>query len=388
MRIVWLLTACCFAFGCSQQFILGVPEQIAASAGVGLTEVGQLMTVFGLSSAVGTPLMLVATASRSQRDQMVLGLVLMAAGMLAMGATSFYPLLLAARVVMGLGNGMFVANAMAIATTFAKPGHEASAMANVTLGFSLAQVLAMPLARSTASFLDWHAFYGVLGAFALVAAIVIGLKVPGGAPASPGVGLRERLAPLADRRVAAGLAVVMLTALGYATFYTYVTPFLEGVFGSEGQAVSTVLLASGLMTIVGSKGSGFAADRFGVKTAAIVALCLQIATLAALGLLSPFPAAVAVFMCLWAAADWSFMPAQNLLFTKLVPGSASMAIALSSSALQLGNAAGAALGGVAILAVPLTALPLIASGIVVVGLVVEALMLRTLPGGGRRRTRG
>ena len=375
-RGVWLLAICCFMLSCSQQFILGVPDRIAASAGVTLTEVGQLVTVFGLSSALGTPAILVLTSRWTQRSQLVLGLALMGLGMLVMGSTSNYAVLLAARVAMGAGNGVFTATATAMATKLAKPGHEGSALSNVMLGFSLAQVLAMPMARTFVVYGDWHWFYLALGVFAFGAAIALSRFLPGNVAASAQASLRERFAPLANPVVAVAIVVMMVMNTGFATFYTYVTPFLESVFGSQGHAVSTVLLIAGSMSIVGSKGSGWVSDRFGCTTTIPIALSLQGLCLLAVGLLFNAPVALAVALCLWVVFDWSFVPAQNLLLTRIAGSSAPMAIALSGSGMQLGSALGSAMGGTIILDAPLSVLPFVAAGCVGCAFVLELFVLR------------
>lgn len=376
MPVVWLLAACCFALGCSQQFILGIPNQIADSLGVSLADVGQLMTVFGFANALGTPVLLAATGRWSQRRQLLAGLVLMGVGMAVMALSSSYGVIVGTRVIMGMGNGMFVATAMSLATTLARPGHEASALANISVGFSLSQVLAMPLARALAPYVDWHLFYGALAVVALGALLAIARLIPDGAAAGAGLGLRERMAPLGNPRIAAALFVVFSVSVGYSAFYTYISPFLEGVFGAEGHAVSTVLLVSGLMTMVGSKGSGWLADRFGCRVAIGTCLTLQVVLLSAIGLGQQVPAVVAVGICGWAIADWGFIPAQNLLLTQLAGTSAPMAIALSSSFLQLGNATGAAVSSGIIGAAPVSVLPLVAAGTIAASCLVEAWVLR------------
>lgn len=375
-RVVWLLAICCFMLSCSQQFILGIPDRIAASAGVGLTEVGQLVTAFGLANAIGTPVILVLTGRWAQRSQLVLGLGLMGLGMLAMGSASNYATLIAARVVMGAGNGTFTATATAMATRLAEPGHEGSALSNVMLGFSLSQVLAMPMARSLAVYVDWHWFYLALGVFAFGAAAALARLLPGSVAASAQATLQERFAPLANPVVAVALVVMLAMNTGFSVFYTYVTPFLESVFGSQGHAVSTVLLAAGLMSIVGSKGSGWVSDHFGCTTTIPIALVAQCACLLAVGLLYNAPVALAVALCLWVIFDWSFVPAQNLLLTRIAGPSAPMAIALAGSGMQLGSAAGSAMGGAIILDAPLAVLPFVASGFVACAIVLEAFVLR------------
>ena len=70
------------------------------------------------------------------------------------------------------------------------------------------------------------------------------------------------------------LACTALMFVGYASMNTYITPFMEGVL-PDPTWVSGALFAFGLMSMVGSKASGWAADRFGSAPAVIGCVALQ-----------------------------------------------------------------------------------------------------------------
>ncbi|MBR2835152.1 MAG: MFS transporter [Coriobacteriales bacterium] len=376
MGVTWLLATCCFALGCSQQFIMGIPSDIAASLGVSVAAVGQLMTAFSLASAVGTPILLAGTSHKlTPRSQMLLGLGLMVLGLIAFSFISNYVTLLAARVVMGVGNGTFTSTAMAIAATSAKPGHQASALSNVSLGFSAAMVLGMPIARTVAPFIGWHALYGILSAVAVLIAFAIFKLVPNSGremlTAEKPPTLKERFSPLANRTIVFALVVMVLINLGFSSFYTYVTPFLENTFGTADHTVSMVLLISSLMSIVGIKGSGWLADHTGCKRTATAALCVQILSLSVLGAYHEVGIVVWVAMCVWVTSDWSFNPSQNLMLTRLAENNASLVLGLSGSALQLGSALGSAAGGIFIETAPVGFLPFLSVIAIFIALMIE-----------------
>lgn len=384
-RTILILTLASFALGCSQQFIMGVPSAIASDVGVGLSEIGQLMTVFSVSSALGAPLLLAALSRSAQRNQLLLGLAMLAAGMTTLALSSSYPVLLCARVVMGLGSGLFGATSMALATRLAAPERQASALANMGLGSSAAQIVAMPLAQQAAPYASWHVLYLVLAVYVALSCVLIARSVPAERPSKTAdFSLKGRFAPLRDPLVVHALCVMVVLNVGYASFYTYVTPFLEGVYGEGSAAVSFVLLVSALMSAVGIKGGGWLTDHHGFRRTCVVVPALQVVTLACLGVFHAHPLAVGVFMCLWVMADWGFNPSQNMLIARLAGDSAPMALALSGSSLQLGSALGSALGGAFILAAPIHALPVLSSACVVVTLVMEIALIRRLP----RRSRG
>ena len=383
-HVILILTLCSFALGCSQQFIMGIPSVIAASCDTTLAHVGQLMTAFSVASALGAPVLLARMSHVTQRNQLIVGLILLAAGMTVMASTSNYAVLIVTRIVMGLGSGLYCACAMALASRLAPPGKQASALANMGLGSSAAQIIAMPLAQRICIYIDWHILYAFLAAYVLVSCLLVAQRVPSSLEEIEHDGsLRARFAPLHNPLILRALIVMVLLNVGYSSYYTYVTPFLENVFGEGSATVSLVLLVSAFMSAVGIKAGGFLTDHKGFQLTCRVVLIMQMVTLAGLSLLHSNPVGIWVFMCLWVMADWGFNPSQNLLITKLAGKDAPMALALSGSALQLGNAIGSALGGAFITVAPIWALPLLSSACIVATFILEVGLLRQLPKKGR-----
>ena len=383
-RTILILTLCSFALGCSQQFIMGIPSVIAASCDTTLVHVGQLMTAFSVASALGAPVLLARMSRVTQRNQLIVGLILLAAGMAVMAITSNYVILIATRVVMGLGSGLYCACAMALASRLAPPGKQASALANMGLGSSAAQIIAMPLAQRICIYIDWHILYAFLAAYVLISCFLVARRIPSNLEEIEHDGsLRARFAPLHNPLILRALSVMVLLNVGYSSYYTYVTPFLDNVFGQGSPTVSLVLLVSAFMSAVGIKAGGSLTDHKGFQLTCRVVLIMQMVTLAGLSLLHSNPVGIWVFMCLWVMADWGFNPSQNLLITKLAGKDAPMALALSGSALQLGNAIGSALGGAFISVAPIWALPLLSSVCIVATFILEVGLLRQLPNKGR-----
>jgi len=71
-----MLTFISFFIGTSQFVISGILDEIAASVGVSLSAAGQLITVFALTTAIGTPLVMAMTAKMGRRKQLLLALAI------------------------------------------------------------------------------------------------------------------------------------------------------------------------------------------------------------------------------------------------------------------------------------------------------------------------
>lgn len=378
--MILVLALSCFVFGCAYQYILGVPDQVAQIAGIDLSQVSLMMGVYGVCNAIGTPLLVMVLTSRGPKTLLLVSLALMAVGMAICAATPIYPVILTGRAVMGVGNGTFAATAYIAASRIAGPSHAASAMSNVALGFSASFVFALPAARMLRNVITWQQAYWALVVAACVAFAVIALvvRVPD-APSSSSAGQGRRnadaLRVFRNPCVVLPLICTVLMFVGYASMNTYITPFMESVL-PQPEWVSGSLFAFGLMSMIGSKASGWAADRFGSASAVIGCVALQAVTLVVLGLVTgSWPAALAA-ACMWTGISWGFLPAQNSFIMLNAGDEAAFAVSLSNSSLQLGSALGSFAAGVFITCMPLLAMPFVSAAFTACAVAAEIAALR------------
>ncbi|KRF09890.1 MFS transporter [Paenibacillus sp. Soil787] len=86
---IYLLTLISFLVGTSQSVISGILDEVAASVGVSLSAAGQLITVFALATAIGSPVVMLATAKIGRRKQLLLALAIILLGIMLTIACSF-----------------------------------------------------------------------------------------------------------------------------------------------------------------------------------------------------------------------------------------------------------------------------------------------------------
>ena len=331
--------------------MVGLLDPIAATAQVPVAVAGQLMTAFALANGLGTPAVLLATA-RLERGRLLMGaLVLLAVGCLVTTFASSFGALLAGRVLMGVGAGIFQVTAMVLAATMAAPERRTSAIATIAMGYGSALVFGVPLGRLVASVTDWRWLFAGIGIFALVAIAGVARWVPavtGPAPAGRAGGAKEQLAMLRQPAIAAAYGVTFTMFMGYAAVNTFIAPFLAAVSPVDDAALNGALMALGLSTIAGTRLGGYAADRFGMRATMLAGMAAQVAALAALSTVAGTkPLAIGLLMT-WAAAAWATGPTLAANLIRLAPEAAGVLIGLNGSVVQLSMAAGAAVGGLVV----------------------------------------
>ncbi|WP_371377033.1 MFS transporter [Sporomusa aerivorans] len=343
---IYLLSLISFLVGTSQFVIVGILDKVAASAGVSVSTAGQLITAFALANAIGTPLVIMATAKMNQSRQLLLALVILLTGIAATLALPGFGYLLASRAILGIGTGVFIVTAFALTAKLALPGHQGEAMSNISMGFSAALVFGVPIGRVITAAYDWQAIFWIIGFFSLLGIFVVARTIPATISEAPAP-LGRQLSLLRKPNIAAALGITFFVFSGYSVFNTYITPFLASVKPMSEQELSSALFALGIASLIGSKLGGFLADQVGTTRTLLGSIVIQAVTLALLSAAFGSISFTMVLIMLWAASAWTFGLTQSFNIVSLAPEAASIMLSLNSSFVQLGFAVGAGIGGIA-----------------------------------------
>ena len=281
---VLALAALGFVLGACEYVSVVILPDIAADLEVSLSAAGRLVSVFAAGYAIGTPIVMAATA-RLPRFRLLMGLLalFLAVNALSMLAPNIAVLYIA-RALAAVLTGTLTAVALLFVGQ-AAPAQTAQAVAMVYTGMSLATVVGNPLNKTLCRLLGWRAAFAVILIAGAVLLPVLAKVLPrtAGAPAE-GTGFFHQFTVLRDRRYA--LCVLMTICYYAATYivYTYLTPILTDVLGAGDAAVSLLLMLVGLCCM----GSNLLAGRLGARggvTRSLGVILAQAALFAAMPLL-------------------------------------------------------------------------------------------------------
>ena len=119
-RLLWLFAFINLIVGSGAFVVGGVLTAIATDLQVGVAAAGQAMTAYALSTALLAPVLMMATGAWPRRRALLLALGLFCAGNVVCALAGSLPVLLAGRVLMGLG-AMFTPVAAGIAVALVPP---------------------------------------------------------------------------------------------------------------------------------------------------------------------------------------------------------------------------------------------------------------------------
>nr|WSZ97470.1 MFS transporter [Streptomyces sp. NBC_00857] len=335
-----------FVVGTDAFVIAGLLPDISRSLDVDIAAAGQLVSVFSIAYALLSPVLAALTGRWSRRSVLVTALGVFAVGNVVTALAPDYTLVLVSRVVAAAGAAMFTPNAGATAAAIAGGERRGRAIAIVTVGLTSSLALGAPLGTAIGNALGWKATMWFVTALAVVIAPVIALRLPDirlGAK----VGLRQRLSPLTDRKVASVLLVTLLAFIGIYLPYTYISSVFSPATDDSGGRVALLLLVFGLAGTAGNLVAGRLADRHGPRNVVICAtLGLAVVFAAMLPSRESFAAAILV-VALSGVGSWSVTgPQQHRVMALSQPGAETLGVSLNAAVMYLAISLSSVIGAI------------------------------------------
>lgn len=157
------------------------------------------------------------------------------------------------------------------------------------------------------------------------------------------------------------LVVTVFAVAGNLAFQTYLATFLAGLAGVTPALLGVLLVVAGMAGILGARLAGTVIDKIGARAAFVTAATAFTLVMAVFvcWVTRPTPLWLTVALLVaWSAAAWAVPPAIQALVLAKAGAHATAAMAVTSSTVYLGAAAGGAAGGLLIGVTP-GAIPLL-----------------------------
>src|SRR5215218_7974335 len=330
-----------FVYVTTETLPIGLLLPISADLEITPSAAGLLVTWYGLVVVVAS-LPLTQLTRRVPRRPLLCGLLgVFVLATWASAAASGYWMLLGARVVTAFSQALFWSVVVPTAAGLFPPRLRGRVVAVVLGGGSLAAALGLPLGTWLGQQAGWRAAFLALSGIGLTATVAIAAWLPAGAP---GRGHAARGTAPDGRRYLTLMVMTVLAATGAFAAFTHITPFLIEVSGFPAAATGPLLLVRGVAGIVGVAAGGALVDRR-PWAAMIAPVAAQAAALLGLYLLGGTPVAAVGLVALSGLSFGALTTALASRILQVAPGSADLAAAGASTAVNVGITAGALVGG-------------------------------------------
>lgn len=348
---ILLLALTTFVAGANEYILAGELDLVARGLGISVGLAGQLITIYALVYGLCVPVVVALTGRIGRRTVLVAATV----GYAFVSGLCFFAydfrIFIMLRVLQALLGGLAVVSALSTAAVMAGPKRRGRAIATVIMGFTTSLIVAVPIGREIALHFGWNAVFPLTAVLGLATACTQRYALPTLTPAAS-IPLREQVGVLTRPSTIGGLLVTVVWMAGYMLTYSYLTPYLLNVQHIPGRWISAILLAFGLASLIGSRVGGSFNDRLGHHATLVMLKILQAIFLVAMSTVAlawphGSPVTLTVMLMLWSITAWACTPSQQVRIAGINAKASGVLVGLNQSGIQIGIAAGAALGGVA-----------------------------------------
>lgn len=337
-----------FGIGTTEFVAMGLLNLIAEDFSISEDQAGHVISAYALGVVIGAPLITTLTGSIPRRR---LALLLMGAFVIGNGLSVFahsYEILMLSRFIAGFPHGAYFSVTALIAASMAPNGKRGKAVALTGMGLSIATVIGVPIAQWLGSTFGWNAAFAMVAAIGVITFVALWFTVPH-------MTLMPRTKPLTELGALVNSQVLMTLAIGTVGFggmfavYTYISWTLTENAGFNGNLIWIPLMVYGIGMVIGTYIGGVLADR-NLEYAILGTLLALIVVLSAFYFLSHNAVAGIINFGVIGLLGSTLVPNLQTRLMDVAGDAQTLAAALNHSALNMANAAGAAVGGAVIAA--------------------------------------
>lgn len=339
------LAIAAFGIGTSEFIIMGLLPSLAKNFSISIPRAGMLVSGYALSVTLGAPAVALATAKIERKSALLLFMSIFVLGNFFCAIAPTYGLLMAARITTALCHGAFFGTGSIVAANMVPRHRRSQAISIMFAGLTLANVMGVPAGTALGQAYGWRASFWAIVPIGILAGTAILWLVPR-QEATPG-GILQEFAILKRPQVLLVLGMSVMSSASLFCVFTYIAPTLQTITGVSPQATTIVLFIFGIGITIGNLLGGWLSDRSQMGTI-IGGMMVLLATLAVLFFSEQYLLPAIGVILLWGLVQFvAGSPLQSRIVDQ-ASGAPNLASTLNQGAFNLGNAAGASLGGLMI----------------------------------------
>ncbi|MCB2411075.1 MFS transporter [Hymenobacter lucidus] len=314
-------------------------RDLAVSEGVA----GQAISVTAVVAMLASLLIAVVTRRLDRRWVLLSFSVLQVLSNALVAFAPNFLVLTIGRILLGVAIGGFWAMSAAVAMRLVPAKDVPKALSTIFGAVSVATVVAAPLGSFLGGLLGWRLVFELAAGLGVLSFVWQALTLPTLAPEQP-TGLRTLLLVLQRRSVWPGMLANLFVFMGYATFFTYLRPFLETVTGINVNTLTTVLLGFGLANLAGTVLARHLLTRNLGRSLVLMPLLMGL-VVAGLVLFGRQPVVASLLVAFWGMTFGVVQVGWPTWLTRTLPDEAESGGGLQVATTQLAITIGAAVGG-------------------------------------------
>ncbi len=324
------------------QVVAPLLATIARDLGVTIGTAGLLVTGYAVASAACAPFAAPASARIGALRLISIGTWILFAGTLLCAVAPGYALLLAGRIVAGIGGGIAMTMCHAYVAQMVPYEERGRAVGWMGSGFFAATILGIPVGAFLAETMGWRWTFAALAAITLP--VIPLLKTMPASPAGEPFRYRDYLPLVASPGVPPALLAFGIMLAGISAVTTYIGAWLELGFGLTPGQVGLVYMVGGFAALYGGPAGGKLADQVGKKRMAVVTNLVMAVFILLIPEVTSLPLAVLIIAGMHFTGSCRFPAMISMLGESVTPEKRGPLLLANHTAILFGVSAGSLFG--------------------------------------------
>ena len=332
-----------FAIGTTEFSPMGFLPQIAENLNISIPTAGMLITAYALGVMIGAPIMTLWFGHFPRRKALIILMAIFTLGNLFAAIAPNYWGLMGARIFTSLNHGAFFGIGSIVAISVVPKDKQASAVAMMFMGLTIANIGGVPLATWIGQNIGWRMSFALIAILGVITMLSLWKALPEGELGQrPDV--KAELKVLTRLPVVLALLTTVMSAGAMFTLYTYIAPSLHHITHATPTVITFMLVLIGIGFSIGNHLGGKFADLSVTKTLIGFLVVLMVMMLL-FPILAKTTIGAGIALIIWGAAAFAVVPPLQMRVMSVAHEAPGLASSVNIGAFNLGNALGAAAGG-------------------------------------------
>ena len=332
-----------FAIGTTEFSPMGFLPQIADNLNISIPTAGMLITAYALGVMIGAPIMTLWFGHFPRRKALIILMGIFTLGNLFAAIAPNYWGLIGARIFTSLNHGAFFGIGSIVATSLVPKDKQASAVAMMFMGLTIANIGGVPLATWIGQNIGWRMSFALIAILGVITMFSLWKALPE-AELGQRPDVKAELKVLTRLPVVLALLTTVMSAGAMFTLYIYIAPSLHHISHATPAVITLMLVLIGIGFSIGNHLGGKFADLSVTKT--LIGFLLLLMTMMLLfPILAKTTIGAGIALIVWGAAAFAVVPPLQMRVMSVAHDAPGLASSVNIGAFNLGNALGAAAGG-------------------------------------------
>ncbi len=367
-----------FAIGTTEFSPMGFLPEIARDLEISIPRAGMLISAYALGVMLGAPLMTLWLSRYSKRKSLILLMAIFTIGNILATLAPNYLGLMGARIITSLNHGAFFGIGSVVAASVVPKDKQASAVAMMFMGLTIANIGGVPLATWIGQHIGWRMAFLGISLLGLLTMFSLWKALPEG-QSSQKPDVRQELQVLTRLPVVLALLTTVMSAGAMFALYTYIAPSLQSFTQASPALITLMLVLIGVGFSIGNHLGGKFADLSLDKTL-IGFLILLMLMMLLFPILASTALGAGLALIIWGAAAFAVVPPLQMRVMSVAYDAPGLASSVNIGAFNLGNALGAIAGASVLnLGLSYSAVSFTGAGLSAVALLLVVIQMKLAP---------